>query len=128
MAENKLQVSLAGKLADIVNPLIQEKLAELLGSDESDSNLYEYIALLINNKRPKNHVATDLEAFFGKVRPSSSRPFGCSLSSSLGSSDGSARVHQLALGFADPVPARRSQVGRHTRGIKRGQRGNRGDS
>jgi hypothetical protein len=33
---------------------------------EGDNNLLEYVMLLVSNQRARSHIATDLEAFFGK--------------------------------------------------------------
>jgi len=63
---SKLSVELSGRVAEKVNPQIEDKIKEVLGSSEGDSNLFEYIVLLVNNNHTKDFIATDLEAFFGK--------------------------------------------------------------
>lgn len=64
--ETGLNIEFTQEIEQKMYPLIHARLAEVLGSDEPDNNLFEYIILLVSNHRPKTHVAVDLEAFFGK--------------------------------------------------------------
>jgi hypothetical protein len=44
-----------------ISTLVTKKLAAVLGSEDGDENLLDYILLLIANNRSKKHVSTDLE-------------------------------------------------------------------
>mmetsp|Transcript_27616 Transcript_27616/g.54289 ORF Transcript_27616/g.54289 Transcript_27616/m.54289 type:complete len:529 (+) Transcript_27616:39-1625(+) len=62
-----LNVQLDEDVKKSVYPQIKAKLNALLETeDEDDTTLLEYVTLLVDNKRAKTHIASDLEAFFGK--------------------------------------------------------------
>jgi len=54
-----LDVELTDAVKDVFYPALKDKLTKLLG--ESDSTLFEYIVLLISNKRTKSHIVNDLQ-------------------------------------------------------------------
>lgn len=56
-----LNVDLTDDIKKQVFPALKKELVSLLGIDENDNNLFEYIVLLISNRRPKSHIANDLE-------------------------------------------------------------------
>jgi hypothetical protein len=62
MAEGKetLNVELTEAIKAELFPAIRKELTNSLGI-EADNNLFEYIVLLISNKRAKSHIANDLE-------------------------------------------------------------------
>lgn len=62
MADETLDVELNETVKDAFYPALKTQLTKHLG--ESDSTLFEYIVLLISNKRTKTHIINDLQAFF----------------------------------------------------------------
>jgi hypothetical protein len=58
--EETLNVELTESIKEELFPAIRRELTNSLGI-EADTNLFEYIVLLISNKRAKSHIANDLE-------------------------------------------------------------------